>query len=415
MLTRHRYRRDRTLILVLVAIILCGCIAYASTALRTAMELRTRHALDRNLTTAQLSARLMDQQWDDLQSMLSVLVHQSTLEDAIRKNDRKEVARNLRYAVDLVPPLDFAAVYRTDGSLLTSVTDDRYHPSLVPLQNVSHTGWFKAASALRSLYQCEITRLPNDPSMNMIAVAISFGKETKPVGYLLAYYRLGDIEDWLHQLQLSGGKLYIVNHDGELIASSQPRTGQEPNFKYYPPLQMALMHQEGAVVDSDVIGNGKAIVGYAPVYSPQWAVLVIQPFDIAMAATNYPALRLSILGILLLLMLLASTWMIDRLYRHQNRMTHLLAEQNEQLRAADRAKSDFLANVSHDLRTPLASMRVSLSGLLEPDLEWQPEQVRECLRMASEGWIRSARACAIYWRWPALKRKPGLYIRWSAI
>jgi two-component system sensor histidine kinase KdpD len=57
---------------------------------------------------------------------------------------------------------------------------------------------------------------------------------------------------------------------------------------------------------------------------------------------------------------------------------------NTRLREVNRAKSDFLANVSHDLRTPLASLRVCLSSLQDPDLPWNEEQARSFLQVASE-------------------------------
>jgi signal transduction histidine kinase len=62
----------------------------------------------------------------------------------------------------------------------------------------------------------------------------------------------------------------------------------------------------------------------------------------------------------------------------------MLAKQNENLRAIASAKSDFLANVSHDLGTPLTNIQVAISGLLDPSVTWEKAHVHDCLTIASE-------------------------------
>jgi two-component system sensor histidine kinase KdpD len=89
--------------------------------------------------------------------------------------------------------------------------------------------------------------------------------------------------------------------------------------------------------------------------------------------------------------MLGSAWWIEELYhrkrvlaRENAALSRDLGRQNEALRVADRARSDFLANVSHDLRTPLASIKASVSGLLEPDVEWEAETMRGFLVLVNE-------------------------------
>jgi two-component system sensor histidine kinase KdpD len=55
------------------------------------------------------------------------------------------------------------------------------------------------------------------------------------------------------------------------------------------------------------------------------------------------------------------------------------AEATEQLQARDEAKNALLAAVSHDLRTPLASMKVAVTTVLEPDLDLSEDQRRRLL------------------------------------
>src|SRR6185436_4397188 len=51
------------------------------------------------------------------------------------------------------------------------------------------------------------------------------------------------------------------------------------------------------------------------------------------------------------------------------------AEIAAQLGQADELRNALLAAVSHDLRTPLASIKASASSLLATDVEWSPEAI----------------------------------------
>ncbi len=49
-------------------------------------------------------------------------------------------------------------------------------------------------------------------------------------------------------------------------------------------------------------------------------------------------------------------------------------------READQLKSSLLSSVSHELKTPLAALTATVSNLLETDLDWDEESVRDELR-----------------------------------
>lgn len=51
----------------------------------------------------------------------------------------------------------------------------------------------------------------------------------------------------------------------------------------------------------------------------------------------------------------------------------------EALRESDRLKDSLLSSVTHDLRTPLASIQAAAGSLLEPDMDWSDEDRRELL------------------------------------
>jgi two-component system sensor histidine kinase KdpD len=60
------------------------------------------------------------------------------------------------------------------------------------------------------------------------------------------------------------------------------------------------------------------------------------------------------------------------------------AAEAEALAHVDAMRTALLRAVSHDLRTPLASIKAMVSGLLESDVRWRPEDVRDALVTVDE-------------------------------
>jgi two-component system sensor histidine kinase KdpD len=60
------------------------------------------------------------------------------------------------------------------------------------------------------------------------------------------------------------------------------------------------------------------------------------------------------------------------------------AAQSEMLAAGNRMRTALLAAVSHDLRTPLASVKASVSSLRQTDVHWSPEDEAELLATIEE-------------------------------
>lgn len=73
---------------------------------------------------------------------------------------------------------------------------------------------------------------------------------------------------------------------------------------------------------------------------------------------------------------------IDRLGVTVEEMSQRIADQIEQLRQADAARRDMVANISHDLRTPLASLQGYLETLSMKDDSFSAEEKRKYLDLA---------------------------------
>lgn len=74
---------------------------------------------------------------------------------------------------------------------------------------------------------------------------------------------------------------------------------------------------------------------------------------------------------------------IDSIGEIYNAMAKRIDEQKKELREGDALRRDLIANVSHDLRTPLASLRGYVETLLVKDGSLSPEERRNYLEIAA--------------------------------
>ena len=78
----------------------------------------------------------------------------------------------------------------------------------------------------------------------------------------------------------------------------------------------------------------------------------------------------------------------DDLERLVDERTAKLKEALDQLRAHDRAKSEFVTNVSHELRTPVASIRYAVENMLRGVCGTMPEKACTYIEMMSKDCTR---------------------------
>lgn len=75
--------------------------------------------------------------------------------------------------------------------------------------------------------------------------------------------------------------------------------------------------------------------------------------------------------------------LVDREARARSAAEHRRSE-SEALEKVNELRTAILAAVSHDLRTPLASIKASVSSLRAADVEWSPSETREFLAAIEE-------------------------------
>jgi len=362
-------------------LILSSSIIYAWLALDTAYRLQLRSALDQNRYAAEICARLLDDQWNDLQSVLTQLETRSSLGNDLSNNNLESVRREIQYCVDLVPALEFAAVYRADGTL-----EYAYPASNMVPTNASNSLWFQKLRTVSNFALGTTQRVAaqNGEMKDIASAAARIVANGKCEGYLLTYYRFGDLDRWLADLGLSDAMLYVLDPKGNIIDCSR-RADRNIKFAGYPSFQLAMAKKSGSRTSTRWYQGQTTDLGYSYVKSPGWAVIIARSEQSARAPTKSLLLRLTMLGFLAITVLGLGTVTLVQQYRAQNQIARALAAQNEALIQSERLKTDFLSNVSHDLRTPLAALQLSVSSMIDPSVTWEQDTFRENLRMAEEG------------------------------
>lgn len=406
-----RAARDRWIAVTLTSVLVGALALYLVATFSEANTARERLASDRNENTARLCAQLLDEQFESAFSVLKALAQRPVFQAPYNTASSQGRVRALQDAVELVPDLMAAAVYRADGSLV-----EQYPQSAMLQTKVSQEPWFVRFSSAgkHAPYINDTVRLPDTDHTEAftVAVPLDLNEIGHPAGYLLVFFRLGDIYDWLRSVHVSGGVVLLVDSNGRIMAKSGdavlnygtstnlPFRARNSNQKQalplnFPPLEKALSgnHGSGLFVaqftrEGETPGGEQPIlVGYAAATRPQWNVLVVQPTESAFAPSQYLLRRFAIVGIPSLLILPFIGGTLVHLYGRQLRLAATLAERNAMLHRANQIKSDVLANVSHDLKTPIAGMQLSVSGLLDTSQNeggWNPRHVEECLHLVSE-------------------------------
>jgi two-component system sensor histidine kinase KdpD len=171
---------------------------------------------------------------------------------------------------------------------------------------------------------------------------------------------------------------YVEDVEGQVVAAStmsedlqQGMSGAVP-----PGRRFRTVAEMAAAARPEVLEPATREVPAA-----QCTVYTLSPVSTVLAPTNYLTMRLSVLLLPILAMYSVGVWHRLRTVRLAEAEARARAAEADALRPTEKAKSDFLADASHSLRTPLASMHVSLSGLLDEAVKWSPEELRATLEI----------------------------------
>lgn len=386
----HRFGRNRAIAMSLLAVIQVGLVCYIVVVVSIAREWRIRNALERHESTARLCARLLDEQCENAIDVLHSISRQPAMVDTRSGGATEQLLRerHLREAVQLVPDLMATALYDDTGKMVARYPSDGHFPS-----SAHDQPWFHHLASSDKPYVGNVVHLNDDAltSVFTIALPVKSSRRTTSEGgpYLVAFYRIGNTSHWLREVRIRDGAVLVSDAQGRVImpatlrktAEGHPALVPSGNLADTTPISRAMAGQNGALTMPHPVGEGDAFVGYSLAVLPRLAVLVVQPVSSALAPTDFLLVRVLWITVPLLILTPLAAWNLMNLYHREQHLTQRLSDQNERLEHNARLKSEVLANVSHDLKTPIASMQLSLSGMLETEEAKTSNAVRNGLML----------------------------------
>ena len=374
----------------LYLLILISFILYTWVVVEDARETRIDNALTSGRTTAQFTARILDDQWGNVLMETRDLARADRITSAMAANDSIAAAAALAEAHRPKKDITALVLYRNDGTKVAAFPDS------LGIGNAAGSRWYKQLRRSATPFMGRLGAGESGPTMSAessgdqpMVVAIRIDDNRPDLGFLLAGINTEFISEWMHEAASQDGVAYLVekdpnSRDNYSIISPIGGRDASSNITSIPAVRLALLDQVSGSLLADTGNDSRLLVGYANASNPHWSVLFVQD-EAAVLEGTYNLIRRFVLVLLPLLILIFIVIMVlNRMYFVQETTMGQLAQRNTQLQQANQVRSDFLANVSHDLRTPLTTMSLALSGLMDLESPCNSASAIETIKFVSD-------------------------------
>jgi signal transduction histidine kinase len=179
----------------------------------------------------------------------------------------------------------------------------------------------------------------------------------RPLGSLVVPVLARVLSDPIQALRPAADDVYVVDESGRLVVRATRNFTSDPaTFMDLSAQSLIAAALRGPLVGArsdDPFGAGPRLATAAAVPDLGWRVIAVAQPSVAKLELESTLNGQRVVRSLLVLLLLAATYVLARSVRRTLGQRGELADANVRIVQANEAKSQFLANMSHELRTPL--------------------------------------------------------------
>jgi len=289
--------------------------AYADHTLAQHSE---REAQAENMQIARLSATLVEEHFRQNTTLLESIAGDKDFLEAWKKRDLKTVEQHMTEAHALQPDSSLVSTYEPDGTMNSIAPMD----ANVIGQNFAFRDWYKGVAHGWQPYVSEVYRINAVPHTLAVAIAVPIKDERgQPIGIIAAAYSLNRVSGWLKPAEYSGARrISVVDQNGNLLAAADIDVYKPPiDLSQYEPVRRLMKGESG---NERLKAQGEErYAAYVPIPSFRWGILVEQPTSEVQRGVLATRQRTVGLGVLLVMISIASGLLIAMMYRNQRRLS----------------------------------------------------------------------------------------------
>ncbi|MBO5523324.1 MAG: response regulator [Roseburia sp.] len=148
---------------------------------------------------------------------------------------------------------------------------------------------------------------------------------------------------------------------------------------YVNELQAAMAAKEDYSIRVSLDGNPRHVYGVPLSENTNWYLISVMPDGVlGEAVTELDSIRLMVTIGACVVILITMSVILFGYYRLSKRQMRELTAARQEADRANKAKSDFLSSMSHDIRTPMNAI-IGMSEIAQKNIE-DRERVEDCLR-----------------------------------